>query len=130
MKTLLIVEHDELTRRMLLEMLRVHDEWRLMAVADAPGLLRALSVFTPHLVILDVVADHVDGLEAYRLLREHPFSAGVPVLLVTANLVEAGVAPIAGMPAMIEMPVHRDELIQHVSAILAEKAAGSLCVKT
>jgi CheY-like chemotaxis protein len=125
MKTLLIVEDDEITRGMLLEMLRVNTDWRAIAVADGPMLLKTVSVIRPDLVILDIVMDYMDGLEAHRLLREHPFGADIPVLFVTANLVKAEAAHLTGAHALLEKPFHLNVLIDKVETMLASPGAGS-----
>jgi CheY-like chemotaxis protein len=95
-KTLLIVEHGATVRRMVLEMMRLHKDWRAMAVADCPKLLKSIHVFKPDLVILDIAVDHADGMETYRLLRQHPYGAAIPVLLVTAGLIKVEAAALNG----------------------------------
>jgi DNA-binding response OmpR family regulator len=130
LKTLLIVAHDDGTRDHLLEMLRVNKDWRTLVVADAAALLKAICVFIPHLVILDLAVDHADGLEAYRLLRDHPFGADVPVLFISGGIVKAEAARLTGIYASLETPVYHAVLTEHVTALLAATGSGDRRVAT
>jgi DNA-binding response OmpR family regulator len=119
MPVLLIVEDDEITREMLCEMLRGHEAWLVLAVADARTLLQTVDVIKPDLILLDITMYDMSGLEAYRLLREHATAASVRVIFVTANPELARRARLTGTYTIIQKPFHLYELLHHVHALLA-----------
>lgn len=119
MKTLLVVEDDDINRDMLLEVLSMHKEWRVLAVEHAAALEKVLEVVKVDLVLLDVLMFGLDGLEAYRLLRKHPLGQNVPVVFVTANKDKVMAAHLDGTYGLVEKPFHLDALVGEVNACLA-----------
>jgi two-component system response regulator GlrR len=115
-KTLLILGD---TRSLVLTALRMHADWRVVTVRNWLILLKAVNVFRPDLVILDVGLDAMDGVQVYRLLREHPYGADLPVLFITAAMVSAAVPHLTGVHAVLEKPFHHDVLVQKVTELLA-----------
>jgi CheY-like chemotaxis protein len=124
MKTLVIVEDDDITRGLLAEIFSVYADWRTMMVEDGSILLQIIGVIKPDLVILDIVANRTDGLEAHRLLRMHPFGAAIPVLFITSNLVKADAAHLTGAHELIEKPFHVSVILDKVESLLALTDAG------
>jgi DNA-binding response OmpR family regulator len=119
MPVLLIVEDDDLTRDLLCEILSLHAQWQVTAVANGHALLTTLDTLKPDLILLDVAMYGMSGTEAYRLLREHATAANVPVLFMTVDTELIKHADLPGVYTAIEKPFHLDELLQAVDTILA-----------
>jgi two-component system, OmpR family, response regulator len=119
MPVLLIVEDDEITREMFCEILQGHADWLITAVVDGRTMLRTLDFIKPDLILLDILLEEMDGIDAYRLLREHATAANVPVLFVTANPQLLDSADLTGNYTLIRKPFHIAELLGQVQALLA-----------
>jgi CheY-like chemotaxis protein len=73
----------------------------------------------PHLLVLDVHMQGVDGGEVIRFIRRDPRLAAVPILAVSSDTQDAIVTGIlsAGADAFLAKPVEFDELEKTVEKI-------------
>lgn len=68
--------------------------------------LAAALEFAPQLILLDVMMPTQDGIATFRLLKEHPLLAEIPVIFLTAkaqkreiaNLMETGAIGVIAKP--------------------------------
>jgi PAS domain S-box-containing protein len=81
--TILIVD-DEPFGRMTLEALLNIPPYRLAFAENGAEALRQAAHLTPDLILLDVMMPEMDGFEVCRRLRDDPYLAEVPVIIVTA----------------------------------------------
>jgi CheY-like chemotaxis protein len=81
----IVVEDDEITRRVLQRALTLQG-YAVRAAADSREFLQALrKPPLPRLVLLDVELPKVNGLKLLTLLRQHPQTTDIPVLLLTGR---------------------------------------------
>jgi len=80
--TILLVEDDYDTRRMMAHMLASLGE--VETAADGEEALDRMVARPPDLVIADVMMPRLDGLEMSRALKSDPRLRSVPVIFVTA----------------------------------------------
>jgi len=110
----------------VLELFTVLLEREGYRVITADNGLRALELafsVEPEIVISDVVMPQMDGLDFCRRLKQHPRTADVPVLLVSALRTadeDSLKGLIAGADDYLELPFRRQELLVKV-ARLAER---------
>jgi CheY-like chemotaxis protein len=93
-------------------------------VVEACTGAEALTLATEHgpaAVIMDLSMPVMDGLEATRRLKQHPGTADVPVLIVTAHASPAHrrAAEEAGCAAFVRKPVDPYQLIAELRRVLA-----------
>lgn len=113
----LVVEDDELVRRMLVRVLGR----RGFVTHEAPDGATALRLVRDHeidIVLLDNGLPDIAGTEVLAALRSEPGSATLPVILVTGQAdIEARVGGLrAGANDYIVKPVNMDELVARVHA--------------
>jgi CheY-like chemotaxis protein len=81
--------------------------------ADGLQVLDQARMVAPDLVLMDVRMPVMDGLEATMQLRQNPETAGLPVIMVSANAAaedeRRGLA--AGAVAFLPKPVDRTRLV-------------------
>lgn len=82
--------------------------------------LEAVEERHPHLIILDVIMPHMDGIEVCRRLRQNPQTAPIPIIFLTAmgRLTDKLEGFKAGADDYITKPFNLRELEMRVQAVL------------
>jgi len=84
----------------------------------------------PDMLITDCQMPRLDGLELVRRLREHPETADIPVLMLTAKGFELSSEELARelrILAVVAKPFSPRDLLQRVDAALGGYEAASGC---
>jgi CheY-like chemotaxis protein len=70
----------------------------------------------PDLVLMDLCMPVMDGVEAIKVLRADSSTAGVPIVVITAQGTDESArrAAEAGADAYVDKPVMPEELLQHM----------------
>jgi diguanylate cyclase (GGDEF)-like protein len=90
------------------------------SVADGRAALAAMQAREPDLLILDIMMPGMNGLDACRVVKSNPFTARVPVLMLTAEgQIESKVEGFeAGADDYLAKPFDPRELRARVTALL------------
>ncbi|MBV9210773.1 MAG: PAS domain S-box protein, partial [Acidobacteria bacterium] len=104
----------------LFTVLLEREGYRVVTAKDGVRALELAFSVEPDIIISDVVMPELDGLEFCRRLKQHPRTADVPVLLVsalrTANE-DSLKGLIAGADDYLELPFRRQELLVKVARL-------------
>lgn len=124
--TILVVEDNEDNRVIYGTMLRAHGFVVQEAVSAEPALAAVRSA-PPDLVLMDIGLPAMDGVEATRLLKSDPETAGIPVLALTAHalLSERQRAIQAGVDGYLVKPIGVAALIREVERALGQSTLRS-----
>jgi len=121
--TILIVD-DELQNRKLLKALLIPEGYLTLSVSSGDEALASIAQSAPDLILLDVMMRGKDGYQVARILKANPATAGIPIIMLTAQNDHA--ARLAGLNAGAEdfltKPVDRIELWLRVRNMLRLKA--------
>mgnify|MGYP006292660607 CR=1 FL=1 len=117
---ILIVDDDLKTLR-LVGLVLDRNGYEVTVAQSGRQALEKVRTETPDMVVLDIMMPDVDGYELTRRLRDNPDTADLPILLFTGKAqVEDKVAGFeAGADDYVTKPIHPDELISRVQALLA-----------
>jgi len=120
MATVLLAEDDADIRLLVALKLRQAGH-EVRAFGDGGSALADARERPPDLAVLDVVMPDVSGLEVCRALRQHPDTAGVPIIVLTARAQQADVTAgyEAGANEYVVKPFSPRELATRVQALLA-----------
>lgn len=83
-KTILIADDDE-DLRLLVQVTLENPTYRILTVMDGFQALEALNQHRPDLLIIDWMMPGLNGYEAVTKLRENPYTATIPVVMLTAK---------------------------------------------
>jgi CheY-like chemotaxis protein len=123
--TALVVDDNRESADGIVKMLSLLD-FQARPVYSPRSAIETMTRALPHLLVLDVHMQGVDGGEVIRFIRRDPVLAMVPILAVSSDTQEAIVAAImkAGADAFLPKPVEFDDLEKTVERILTQSPAN------
>ncbi|OGX40194.1 MAG: hypothetical protein A3C53_07635 [Omnitrophica WOR_2 bacterium RIFCSPHIGHO2_02_FULL_68_15] len=81
---ILVVDDEPKIRQFIKEVLELQD-YEVTTAASGPDALQQLQRLRVDLILMDLMMPVMDGYEVSHLLREHPVTKDVPVIIVTAK---------------------------------------------
>jgi two-component system, cell cycle response regulator DivK len=119
---ILIVEDNELSRKLFQDLLEVHGH-RTLATGSGREALRLIQTAAPDLVLLDIQLPDLSGVEVTRRLKSDPRTRHIPIVVVTASLLPdiRRDAWDAGCDGFLEKPIDIDGFLQEIHHHLAER---------
>lgn len=117
-KKVLIVEDEKDVLKMVCYTLRVTGCKIITAETGEEGVLIAQKE-EPDVIVLDLILPDMGGVEVARQIREMPFLAGVPIILMTASVeeIEAKALKI-GANSFLTKPFEPKKLLEEVKKYL------------
>ncbi len=123
MSLVLIVEDNPRNMKLVRDVLQVKGHQTLEATTAEDGIALAVER-RPDLVLMDIQLPGMDGIEALRVLRGDPATAKIPVIAVTASVMQQDRKLIleAGFDSYLGKPLNLAEFLAAVNAALAKQA--------
>jgi CheY-like chemotaxis protein len=118
-KRVLVVEDDEKSRRLMADVLGFHG-YDVVAVESGEEGLASARERTPDVALLDIQLPGISGFGVLEALRRSPGTAAIPILAVTASVMDTDRARIlaAGFDAYVPKPVNIRELSELLRRLL------------
>jgi len=122
MSLILIVEDNEKNMKLVRDVLQVKGYATLEAGTAEDG-IRLAGERRPDLVLMDIQLPGMNGIEALGVLRADPATAKIPVIAVTASVMQQDRKLIteAGFDAYIGKPINLKEFLDTVGRALGGK---------
>ena len=119
MSLILIVEDNEKNMKLVRDVLRVKGYDTIEAGTAEEG-IRLATLRHPDLVLMDIQLPGMNGIEARGVLRAEPATAAIPVIAVTASVMQRDRKQIteAGFDDYVGKPIHLKEFLDTVRAVL------------
>ena len=119
MSVILIVEDNDKNMKLVRDVLQVKGYQTLEAGTAEDGIALA-QAHSPDLVLMDIQLPGMNGIEALGVLRENPATAHIPVIAVTASVMQQDRKLIteAGFDAYIGKPINLKEFLQAVREMI------------
>jgi len=125
-RRVLYVEDDDSNRALVRRMLRARPDVRLQTTRRGrSGLARARAEH-PDLILLDLALPDVAGLTVLQRLRADPVTAGIPVVVLSADATPGTIGALraAGADAYLTKPVLLPDLLRVLAATLGAHPGG------
>jgi CheY-like chemotaxis protein len=115
----LVVEDDEKSRRLLIDVLGLHG-YVVRAVASGEEGLADARLCAPDAALLDIQLPGISGFDVLARLRAESVTAHLPVIAVTASVMDQDRKKIlaAGFDAYVSKPVNIRELLATLNKFL------------
>jgi DNA-binding response OmpR family regulator len=129
MRTVLVIDDDSDIRELIVWKLTQAGYATLSAPDGAEGLAAAIAGDAdgrqPDLILVDWMMPKMTGIEVCRSVRANPLTSRIPVILLTANAVEAEVERgfAAGVDDYVVKPFNPRELLGRIHAVLSRSEA-------
>ena len=123
MSLILIVEDNEKNLKLVRDVLQVKGYATVEAGTAEDG-IRIAAERMPDLILMDIQLPGMNGIEALKVLRANPATAAIPVVAVTASVMQQdrNLITQAGFDAYIGKPLNLKEFLESVRSMLATKA--------
>jgi two-component system cell cycle response regulator DivK len=119
MTTILIVEDNEKNMKLVRDLLQVKGYATLEAGTGEDGIALARE-HVPDLVLMDIQLPGINGIDALKVLRGEAATAAIPVIAVTASVMQQdrNLITEAGFDGYISKPINVREFLDAVRAML------------
>ena len=118
-RTVVVVEDNERSRRLVRDLLELH-RFRVFEADTAEEGLEQVRLARPDLVLLDIQLPGMDGVAALKALRADPGTADLPIVAVTAYAMRGDEERLLadGFDAYIAKPIDTRAFIPRLVALL------------
>lgn len=125
MKTILVVDDSVENRKMFADTLSAKG-YRVVQAEDGAHGIRSATETPPDLVLMNVSMPVMNGVDAVEVLKSHPGTEHVPVLVVTGHSIASirDMAWEAGCDDYLSKPVSPTELLEAVERCIGEGEPG------
>jgi two-component system cell cycle response regulator DivK len=123
MSLILIVEDNERNLKLVRDVLQVKGFSTIEAGTAEDG-IRLAGERKPDLILMDIQLPGMSGIDALKVLRGDAATAAIPVIAVTASVMQQDRKLIteAGFDGYVGKPINIKEFLESVNAALARKA--------
>ena len=125
-RLILIVEDNEMNMRLARDVLQFHGFRTVETVNGEDGVTMARENL-PDLILMDISLPGIDGVEATRQLKDEPSTAAIPIVALTASVLQADRARFdeAGFAGLIAKPIDVTTFPAQVLAYCPKRPDGS-----
>ena len=118
-KTVLVVEDNDLNRKLFCDLLRAH-EYTAEPVADGREAVDKARALSPDLIIMDIQMPHVSGLDLISELKGDTALRPIPIMAVTAYAGKGDEERIreAGAESYVSKPISVNRFIEEVRTLI------------
>jgi two-component system cell cycle response regulator DivK len=126
MSLILIVEDNDKNLKLVRDVLEVKG-YATLAVGSAEDGIRLARERQPDLILMDIHLPGMNGIDALEILRADALTAAIPVIAVTASVMQQDrkLITAAGFDAYVGKPLNIREFLDAVRNTLAAAGAAS-----
>ena len=116
---ILVVEDNERNMRLFRDVLEAAGH-RTLAATTGEHAVELAGAHAPDLVLMDIQLPGINGIEALHQIRDNPETANIPIIAVTASVMQQDRKQIteAGFDAYVGKPINLKEFLDAVKKAL------------
>ena len=118
--SVLVIEDNELDMKLFKALIEIGG-YGILEAKDAESGIELALEHCPNLILMDLFLPGIDGLEASRLVKEHPALAEIPIILNTSYAADGDEqrAKKAGCAAFITKPLDTRAFLRTIGEFLS-----------
>lgn len=118
-KKVLVVEDNDLNRKLFCDLLRAHD-YTAEPVGDGREAIGTARTFSPDLIIMDIQMPYVSGLDLIGELKADQSLKAIPIMAVTAYAAKGDEERIreAGAESYVSKPISVMQFVEEVRSLI------------
>jgi two-component system, cell cycle response regulator DivK len=122
MTLILIVEDNEKNLKLVRDVLRVKG-YATIEATTAEDAIALANEHKPDLILMDIQLPGMNGIDALRVLRADPATAGIPAIAVTASVMQQdrNLITDAGFDGYVGKPINLKEFLDAVRTTLEQR---------
>lgn len=122
MSLVLIVEDNDKNMKLVRDVLQVKG-YRTLEAGSAEDGIALARAHKPDLVLMDIQLPGMNGIEALGVLRADPTTAAIPVIAVTASVMQQdrNLITQAGFDAYIGKPINLKKFLEAVRTMIERR---------
>lgn len=119
-----MVVDDSLTMRKVLARLMEREGFEVLVAKDGMDAMQLLQTVVPDVILTDIEMPRMDGFGLARNIRDDARTANTPLIMISSRTADKhqNTARDIGVDAFFGKPVHDDELIAKVNALIQQRA--------
>jgi len=123
MSLILIVEDNEKNLKLVRDVLQVKG-YKTLDTSTAEDGIKLAAEKKPDLILMDIQLPGMNGIEALKMLRADPATSAIPVVAVTASVMQQDRTLIteAGFDGYVSKPISIKEFLEAVNKALAGRS--------
>ena len=126
-RTLLYVEDNPANMKLVEQLIARRPDIRLLTAVDGIRGIEAARSALPQVILMDINLPGISGIDAFKLLRDDPATAHIPVVALSANAmkrdIEVGLE--MGFFRYVTKPINVNELMDTLDLALEFAAKGT-----
>lgn len=124
-KLVLVVDDEEMTRRILATLLKL-DGHECVEAEDGLEALEKTVALNPDAIILDVMMPVMDGITVCKKLRADPATAHVPIVMLSgrAQINAEGEGLEAGANAYMRKPIEPKKMLEILKDLMSRNSSS------
>ncbi|MGY8825505.1 MAG: response regulator [Candidatus Latescibacterota bacterium] len=128
MAQLLIIDDNPQNQKYLERIIRLRTKHLLEFAASGPAGIEKIVANRPDLIFLDLFIPGIDGFELFKILRKHPATHTIPIVIHTAvpldQLTQMRLKRVQ-CDAFVEFPIEASELTRIIQTALRRNSSGT-----
>ena len=128
MANLLMIDDNPQNQTYLGRIIRLRTDHRFVVAGSGPEGIEKIVAQRPDLIFLDLFIPGIDGFELFKLLRDHPATHSIPIIIHTAvpldDVTQIRMRRIQ-CDAFIEFPIEASALVQTIQKALQRNRLGT-----
>jgi PAS domain S-box-containing protein len=116
----LYVEDNPHNLDLVRQILKVRGDIDILTAPDARLGIDLAKVHQPDLILMDINLPGLNGMEAFKILKDNPKTSDIPVIAVSANAMEKDIAQgmAAGFMDYITKPINVPQFLEKINKVL------------
>ncbi len=114
MARIVLIEDDDLNRRLIAYLLRKIDGTEVVDFADGKKALEYLRNNSVQLIVLDYQLPHITGREMIEIIRSVEHLVAIPVVVLTAYLMQRENFLAMGFTDYIPKPIENEKFVEGI----------------